>query len=100
METKRAVMCLVLLSHTLQERAMEEKGRAGKALRQCVSDVERPSTLDQREHSVPDQVPHEIVPDVDVLREFAIHWVVGDGYASCIVLPHNRGFPLFVPKSS
>eukprot|EP00961_Rhodomonas_salina_P244354 3302258-Rhodomonas_salina.1 len=43
---------------------------------------------------------HLTMLNVDVSRQFAIHWVVRDLDASCIVLPHDRGAHLLVPKSS
>lgn len=93
-------MRLVLLPRTLKEGAMQEEGRAGKALRQGVSHVECACTFDQREYLISDQIPDEVPSNVDVTRELSVHLVVGDRDAHSIVLPNDRRSPLLVPKSS
>eukprot|EP00961_Rhodomonas_salina_P112809 1517533-Rhodomonas_salina.1 len=79
---------------------MQEEGRAGKALRQGVSHVERACTFNQCEYLISDQIPDEVQSNVDVKRELVVHLVVGDRDARCIVLPNDCWSPLLVPKSS
>eukprot|EP00961_Rhodomonas_salina_P216851 2929541-Rhodomonas_salina.1 len=72
------------------ERPVEKERRARQALGQCVSYVERASTLDQRQHCVAHQIQHEVAPDVDVMRELPVHQVVHNLDARHVVLPDNR----------